>query len=570
MTLPFRRRHHDDEASHDRARAIVATGFIEPTEPSDEAWLEGHLAGCGECRVEMEAYRTDRALLRGLADVAPEPPRDLWARTAASIEQEAARRHRGTRLAAAGPRLARLPLGVVAGVLVVLVVIGTSIMPKTGFPIGPDGAGSDAAAAASPGPVATPLTVTARDLSWVQGRGDGTFELVFASVDEVCITDPDACAPLEDASSTRLVLAAEPQAVVLSPSSQQLVIVSAPTAEGGGEVLVVSVPAPTPTPTVDPGASPSIVESPPQTEVPAPEPSPVATTDPNATAGPSGAPSASADPDAPRAILTGVVVVGDAEYSADGGWLAFSARPIDGSVGPDLYLWRVGDPVAAAVTADHRTFFAGWLGNQVLASRVEPAAPATGAETGDPSGSAATPVPSVTPAATPAATPDPDASREPSALPVEDHPVSFLLDPETAAVTNLAGADIWRPVVSPSSRTIVYWSGTLIPDGTGTGWVEGTGQLVLDGWVDPSAPPPASPDPGASADATSTPNVTPTPDASVDPLATIAALPSPGPAGSPVVLAAGPLAGFEASFDPTGTRLAVWVADPANVEIGTL
>lgn len=570
MTLPFRRRHHDDEASHDRARAIVATSFIEPTVPADAEWLAQHLDGCGECRIEMDAYRADRELLRGLRDQALEPPRDLWARTAASIERERARGDRSGLPVVAGRRLGRLPIGVLSGVIVVLVVVGTSLMPRTGTLSGADETASSGAAQGSPGPMATPLTVTAKALSWVQGRTDGTFELVLARVDQVCITEPEACAPLEDASSTRLVLSAEPKAVVLSPSSEQLVIVSAATADGGGEVLVVAVP--NQDRVLDPNASPAIVETAAASEPPTPEPTaestlettPGLSLDPGQTPAPSESPLVSPDPNAPRAILSGVIVVGDTAYSADGRWLAFSARPIDGSVGPDLYLWRVGDPVAVAVTADHRTFFAGWLGNRVLASRVEPAAPA---ETAGPAAPVAGPeaqnaAPSAA-APAPTATLDPAASPGATVPPVEDHPVSFLMDPETAGITNLAGQDIWRPIVSPLSQTIVYWSGTLIPDGTGTGWVEGTGQLVLDAWVDPAASPTASPEPGAS-------DAGATPEASIDPLATVTPTLPPGPAGSPVILAAGPLTAFEASFDPSGTRLAIWVADPANTELGTL
>lgn len=577
MTLPFRRRHHDYEASHDRARAIVAMGFQEPTGPADEAWLELHLAGCGECQTEMDAYRADRELLRGLRDHLVEPPRDLWARTAASIEREAGRRDRSGLATVSGPRIGRIPLGVLSGVLVVLVVVGASLIPRGGtVPVGPSGpAGSDFAMG-SPRPDATPLAVTAKTISWVEGGSDGTFQLVFARVDEVCTTDPEACAPLEDASSRRLTLSGEPQAVVLSPTSDQLVVVSAATSAGGGEVLIV--PVPSPEPSLDPGASPPIPETPGPSGPATPAPTPETTLGPGETPGPTESP----DPNGPRAILTGVVVVGEAAYSADGRWLAFSARPIDGSAGPDLYLWRVGDPVASAATADHRTFFAGWLGNRVLASRVESVELPAALESPDVTGAApaepgATPKPGRTPKpggpkpnATPEPTPettsgtDPQASPAASEPPLEDHAVSFLLDPETAAVTDLAGFDIWHPVVSPTSRTIVYWSGTLVPDGTGTGWVTGTGQLVLDGWIDPAATAAPSPDPSAPADAT------PTPDVSTDPLATAAPTPAPGPAGFPVVLAEGPVTAFEASFDPTGTRLAVWVADPANPEVGTL
>ena len=35
-----------------------------------------------------------------------------------------------------------------------------------------------------------------------------------------------------------------------------------------------------------------------------------------------------------------------AAYSPDGAWFAFTARPSDGSAGPDIYVWRVGDQLA--------------------------------------------------------------------------------------------------------------------------------------------------------------------------------------------------------------------------------
>lgn len=600
MTLPFRRRHHDGEASHDRARALVAMGFLEPTEPADEAWLESHLAGCGECLAEMDAYRADRELLRGLRDRGAEPPRDLWARTAASIEREARRRDRVGRSAVPGPRMRRVPLGVLSGIVVVLVVVGTSIIPRGESPISPAEPTGSGLAVGSARPNATPFVVTAKAVTWVQERSDGTFDIVVANVSEVCSTDPEACAPLGDGSSTRLTLASEPEAVVLSPSNEQLVIVSAATSAGGGEILVVPLPTPepnpdvtatpsipettppsspgAPSPTLEPTLGPTLEPTPPPTPEPPPPPTPEVTLAPGETPGPTASP----DPTEPRAILTGVVVVGEAAYSADGRWLALSARPIDGSAGPDLYLWRVGDPVASAVTADHRTFFAGWLGNQVLASRVvtatvpdpiaspdasaipqpEPTAGAKPGRTPNPGGPKRTAPPTPEPEIFPEATPE--LSADVAAAHVDDHPVSFLLDPETAAITELVGPDIWRPVVSPTSRTIVYWSGTLVPDGTGTGWALGTGRLVLDGWIDPAVAPVSSPDPSASLAATSTP------EASIDPLATPPPSPLPGPAGFPVVLAEGPVTAFEANFDPTGTRLAVWVADPVVADLGTL
>jgi hypothetical protein len=596
MTLPFRRRHNDAEASHDRARSIIANGFLESTDPADDAWLETHLEGCADCSAELHGYAADRELLRGLRSTLPEPPRDLWARTAASIERDGGRRDRAGRAAHAGPRIGRVPIGVLSGVLVVLVVVATSLFPPNGLtPIEPTAAGASDVAVVTPEPEVTPLPVTAR-LSWVEERSDGTFQLVFADVDEVCTSNPEACAPIEDTSTTRLILEDEPESVLLAPDSGQLVVVTKAAASGGGGEVII-VPVTTPEPSLAPGETP----------VPTVTPDPTPTILPSATPtlGPGetpGLPTPTPPADGSMSILSGVVVVGEAAYSADGQWLAFSARPIDGTSGPDLYTWHVGaEPQATAVTSDHRTFFAGWLGNLILASRVETtvpdeptaspdasalpsAAPATTAKPGKTPHPATTPSPAAPSPAAPSGSAGPSASAGASpdvtAPPAEDHPISFLLDPATspATVIDLAGQDIWRPVVNTTSRTIVYWSGTLVPDAAGTGWELGTGRLVLDAWIDPAVDGAASPDPGATfgptatAGPTATPRSTPTlaPGTSLDPLASAVPTPPPGPAGSPVVLAEGLVSDFDISFDPTGTRLAVWIRDPENANVGTL
>jgi hypothetical protein len=211
-------------------------------------------------------------------------------------------------------------------------------------------------------------------------------------------------------------------------------------------------------------------------------------------------------------------------------------------------------------------------------------APATTAKPGKTPRPTTTPSPALSESAGPSASTG--ASPDVTVPPAEDHPISFLLDPATspATVIDLAGQDIWRPVVNTTSRTIVYWSGTLVPDATGSGWELGTGQLVLDAWIDPAVDGTASPDPGATAGApaasgaattagaTATPRATPTlaPGTSLDPLASAVPTPPPGPAGSPVVLAEGLVSDFDVSFDSTGTRLAVWIRDPENANVGTL
>lgn len=572
MTLPFRRRHNDHEASHDRARALITTGFLQPNGPADADWLEAHLAGCLECRTDHAAYGADRELLRALREQAPEPPRDLWARTAAAIEREGGRRTRNQRRdrLPRSWRIGHLPAGVASGLLVVLVVVGASLIPRGGVPFGPTPAGSDTAV--TPQSEATPMAVVAEALAWVQVAEDGTFEFRQASVNEVCPDLLARCALLDSAMTTRLAITAAPQAVLLSPTGSEIVVVTSSGSAAGTDIVVLPVPTvPPPPETAVPSAStdPSTT---PSTSPPSAPPSAASTpratpTESPATPTPSGLPTQSPDPSASPdssagySIVTGVVVVGDVAYSPDGLWLAFSARPAFGVVGPDLYLWRVGDPLARAVTDDHRTFFSGWLGGQVLANRVE-----TGMVAGDPSATPAAPTPSPAPTPTPSA----DPNTTPTAIPavVEDHPVVFLLDPETLATTPVAGTDVWRPTVDPTGRSVVYWSGTLIPDGTGTGWSLGTGSLVIDGWQDGSVPltDDQTAQPGTTAAPTSTPSALPVEtDASGARVA-----PAIGPAGHPVILAEGPTTGFNAWFDPSGTRLAVWVADPSDPAVGTL
>jgi len=539
MTLPFRRRHHDDESAHDRARATWSHGMLEPIAPADVAWLESHVAGCGECRVEREAFLEDRQLLRSLRDQPPEPPRDLWARTAAAIEQESARRSRHGLLPAFPdrfvPRRARLPLGVMAGLLVAIVVVATSLAPR-GIPLAPGPAGSAVALASTPaGP--TPIPVRTATLGWILTNTDGSYQLNLADVEQVCPDITAGCAPLKNTQTT-LKLTAKPESIVGSPDSRHLVVVGGSSGSDAGSVLVVPVPsgpaqsdAPTPAPTAVATASP--VESP----ATSPGESPAAT--PAAT--PVGTPGATpgATPFGQQSIAQGVTVVGETAYSLDGSWLAFSARPIDGSTGPDLYVWKVGDASAHPVTSDHATFFSGWFGNRILASRV------VTARSGAPAGSGE---PSAQPSANPAAVESPSAASSAS---LESHPVSFLLDPATTQSQDLATPDVWLPSVDPSGRFATYWLGTVVPDAAGTSWVPATGRLVLDGWMAPLEPgasvrPATSPAPGETAS------------------------PPVGPAGTPVDLVVGPIGAFDTRFDPTGIRLAVWVADSSDPTVGTL
>lgn len=575
MTLPFRRRHHDAEASHDRARSLWTTAMLDPVEPADEAWLERHLAACRECQLDHERYLADRDLLRSLRGAAPQPPRDLWARTAAAIEREAARGPRSL-LAdlPAAARFRRLPVGAVSGLLVVLVVVGAALVSRqTVIPPLPS-AGSFDTAGRSDEPVPTPLLVTPAQVRWLRAALDGSYELVVADVDQVCPDERSGCPDLEQSVQAPIKFGGRPIGVTLSPEGDEIAVISAAESGQPAKIIVVTVPEPTSEATPEPSAvaSPTIAPTtPPATDAPTFEPTGTPAETPSAAPTPVASPPSSATPttvptepgpqptpENAREIASGVEVVGDALYSANGQWLAFSARPSDGSTGPDLYLWRAGTDAAVAVTTDHRTYFSSWLGNQVLASRVE--LPSPGA---DPSAD-----PGADSSADPSAAPTPDTIDEPSPAPTaEARPMSFLLDPETLQVSDLAEPDVWLPVVDPSGTLVVYWSGTVNPSADGLNWQPAVGRVVLDRWSGTEVPPAES---GA-------PSVAPTETAGDEPAESAGEGStetepgsSVGPAGDAVVLVEGPIVAFDARFDPEGRYLGLWTLDAADEEHGRL
>ncbi|HEY4227232.1 MAG TPA: hypothetical protein VGM49_02750 [Candidatus Limnocylindrales bacterium] len=529
MTLPFRRRHHDDESSHDRARALTSIEMLEPLAAPEASWLAVHLDGCAECRRDREAYLADRELLRSLRDHAPEPPRDLWARTSAALDREA--RHRPARQTATQPQR-RFPLAPAAGLLILLVAVSAAIGPSLFQPTSPP-SGTEAAIAPTIGGVPTPITVAAEPVGWVRQARDGSWELVLSKVDAVCPRAQAGCGALgEDVHGRSVALGNTPTSMTISPDDNTLVVESPGQGAVPDKILVVPVPSASPvsTPEVEPT-------------------SPVPSTSPE-TAPASPAPSSPIDAGVIE-IASGVTVVGETAYSLNGEWLAFSARPSDGSTGPDLYLWHVGDPSALPVTTDHQTYFSAWLGNQVLASHVDVAqAPDASADaSADPSA-----VPNDPSAAPTAAADATSAATAASPVPdVEAHPSSFLLDPATRTRADIAQPDVWLPVVDTTGRFVAFWSGTLTGTANGFDWRLGTGSLVLDGWSSGVAP---------------TPSASPkTPAATTEPAATILPV---GPVGAPVDIVEGPATAFTSKFDPTGTRLAVWVADDKDATVGRL
>ena len=513
MTLPFRRRHNDAEDTHVRARSLTSRSFLERLDTEEQAWLASHLEACTECRREREEFAADRELLRTLRDVPIEPPRDLWARTSAALDQAAAKRPLLT--ARSGPQAAPRgragwgawrgrPVGAAAGVLILVVVLGATLLPGLA-PSGP--VPSQPVAGATPGPGATPITVAAGSIPNLRTAADGTLEFFFTDVDAVCPRSRPECVPPPPSRHVEVnLLGAKASTVTISPHNDQLVYESVGGTANAGKIVITPV-SPTATQSPAPGSNPPSTA--PGTEPPgSDEPTPAAT------------------PAGQIEIASGVTVVGEVAYSDDGQWLAFSAAPADGSTGPDLYLYSAGSSAAIRVTDDHQTYFSAWLDGKVLASRVTiavgPANPGASGGTGLGQGP-----------------------------PIDGHPGSFVLDPATLARTELAQADVWLPVVSSGSRFVAFWSGTLRSTDGGVTWQLGNGQVLLDGWTAADGSTPG--ESGA---------------APAEPVATGVAV--VGPAGHPGPLAQGHVEDFRAQFDPDGIRLAVWVSEHRSDAVGRL
>ena len=511
----IRRRAGHSVVTHDRARSLAAASLDGLLEPSQTAWLDEHLATCESCRSVAAAYEADRLSLRALRDQPPEPPRDLWARTAASIERESAGRGRRSGRSTTAGRWSTPAVAMLSGVVVIVVALGATLLTG-GFLKQPTIAVVPAVTApplavatttASAGP--TPIVVGAGSVGWVGTSPNGALAYNVANVKEVCPADrqPD-CAPVTDRASKPVTLAILPKSISQSPVKNQAVVVGTD-ASGGDAVLVIVLPTsePSPTPATTPTRSPTPVPtvtpttSRPATSQPSsgdptltPTPPPTPTSTPSVEPTKSGTPVVTPEPSvaAALAIVSDVKVVGQsAAYSPDGGWFAFTARPSDGSAGPDIYVWRVGDPLARPLTTDHSSVFASWAGNVLLGSRLAPAATSAG----------------------------------------QSAPRSFFIDPVSGEEIPISGT-AWRPTVDPTNHWAVTWDGTvkLAPDGLSA--VPAIGSLVLHGFT-----------PGVGL-------------AGGDPSATL--------------VADGSFAEFDVRWDETGTWLAVWLADTNDPTIGRL
>lgn len=564
MRLPFGRGHdRRATARHEAARAALARRMDEPLDAETARLLETHLTGCPLCRMAAEGYEDDRRRLHALP--IPEPPRDLWARTATALDREVARHDR---------RPAAVSLGSLLALTVVLVLVGVRI---GGNP------------ASSPLlPAATPFAVTPQPLAFLTREGD-RLALFQTEVSEVCpaavIDCPQASPTAElfvDVGSgiqpSGLAVGVDGRLLITGLDDQGhamfgIVRIGAAGVDGasgasatpsGAGGLSSAIPSSTPgtVPTASPGTSTPTAGSS-ATETTGPRPTtghpPRSTPAPSTSAASGSPPPSGATPSIIPAshdvqpILSDVIQTGaPAAWSPDGSMLAFSAMPADGSRGPDIYLWRTGDKTAQALTHDHRSSFASWVGRRILVSRT------TASTAAGPHASAGQ---ARSTAGSPAVTADP------SGL----HTTTVLIDPRTGAskvVPTLE--DAWLPTVDPTGRFVAYWVGAFAQDGPTIAPI--TGQLWIGSWpaIDPYAAAPStsnsgSPTPSASSSASPTPTDTPSPASS----ATASPVVS-GTAPLPLDPAAGPVTSWRIRWADDGQALGLWLGADSQTQIGQM
>lgn len=619
---------------HARAHALASDALLGPLDAADATWLDDHLAACDPCLTASVAFAEDAELLRGLRADLPPAPRDLGARVSFALdaEQRRGRRRRGDR----GGRRASWPafgrpgfaFAGLAAVAVVALLVAPLAFPMATVPVTAPPAGTLA-------PAATPIVVDSQPVAWVRRQPDGTYVLASADVRRVCAgVDATACGTLDGGAETLATLSMKPTSVLLPRDGSPAVVVGQNAVFAIAVNLAQPVTTPgaeaSPVPTSEPVQSPSASGEPASPPVGSPAPSDLPVSpDPGATApvtpGPTGLPHtippATPAPSAAPAVAIAeqVVLVGaPPAYSANGQWVAFSARPADGGHGPDIYAWHVGDPTARILTDDHGSVFSGWVDDRIIVSTARvtelPAAEPSGVPSTSASpGTDGSPVPAVSPdasttpgpeasaATSPAADVSPVASPVPAALPgaaptAEADPAtvvarSFLISPDGTVLTEIGREGIWRPVVDPTERVAVFWTGSLAWSATDQAWLPGDGRLVAADWQTvlgqpipeptPTPDPNVTPDPNASATpaptATPTPEPTPTPDpnATIDPNASATPSADPAPAAPldqelPAAVVGSDVVEWEVRFDPAGRSLGVWVADPAEPGTGRL
>lgn len=597
-------------------RALISDRMDAPLTPDQDEALGAHLSICPRCRMVERGYLRAGQLLRALRPVPV--PRDLWPRTAAALDIEVARQPRQSRRHRDDmpPHPARSPalmLVAMACLVVAIIAMNSGLglpapvtMPR---PQDPEVA------------LPTPFQVPTQELAVADFSADG-LTIYEATVDQACPQMALDCTAIRprtrhlltfhgDRSAASLdmdqpngrlaVLTTDGQGretvsvVLLPPYERQPDTGSGPVPGGPTGTLVATPHDPTRPSTTTPEVSPSVRppgDTPAATPERTDEPGRTgAATDAPASDDPGQATESASGPDPTAAgaspgetpsetgasplptttdavvsaVLEDVHVVGaPPAWSSDGSVLAFSAMPADGSRGPDVYTWRVGDGAAERLTRDHGSYFASWSASRVVVGRV-----ASGADR--------------------------------STL----VPGSVVIDPDTREQRAVKSAAQWLPIVDPTGRFAVSWFGTLERSERLVSAVEG--ELYLVDWraIDPfradptpDGQPGSAPEPAASgAEQDASPTLETTPPRSEEPAAASEEAASgsdevappaqdgdPKPAASPPVQVPGagqalepardarlePVREWQVRWSDDGTAFGFWVSEEIGDSWGRL
>jgi hypothetical protein len=453
---------------HEKARLLAAAAVDEELAPADGAWLDAHLAGCADCSAAAADLAAIHDELRALQF--PEPPRDLWARTAASLDAVEGRRF-ADRAAARGRAGFGPLLGTAFAMAAVVVVVGATLLSRTPGTVSPlttqatNGTARTGATAAASGAAQAPIALVGGTSYWL-AEADGVYSIMGGTT--TCSTGSGTCTVTGGTGSAlgSIESGTEISAALNSDATRAAVWTA-------DKIAIVTLSASPQTVTLDMlTPRPTVAATAAATSVATSAASTAATGSvaPSATVALTAAVTAAATsvPSA-TAILDGYEIVGrDPQFSADGQVVAFSARPVDRSTGPDVFVWRVGDERAHAVTARHSDVFYGWAGGRILVGEFSPG----------PGGAAV------------------EAS-------------SYVYDPATGNAVR-AGRPMLIAGIDPSGTHVVYWAGAAEFDSATGLWRPGKGALyyaeVADIDLEPASlaafatePPPATEVPTTSA-----------------------------------------------------------------------
>src|SRR3954454_6581539 len=169
---------------HAKYRQLVAARLDKPLTRVELRTLNTHLKKCNSCQQVEDEYRAQRNLLRALPESIP--PRDLWARTSASLDREVARAYRAEkwrRRMGHGRRSAQPSTGLMTAVAAIGVTAALAVLQLA------PAFGPGASLAVRP----TPLNIPPQQVAFL-GVGPSDVAVYSTELNQVCpVTGPIDC-----------------------------------------------------------------------------------------------------------------------------------------------------------------------------------------------------------------------------------------------------------------------------------------------------------------------------------------------------------------------------------------